>query len=33
MHMTRVRYIQVKVKLSLSLIKHHAIKENVGVDV
>lgn len=32
-HVTRVQYSQVKVKLSLSLIKHHAMKENVGVDV
>jgi hypothetical protein len=32
-HMTTLRYSQVKIKLSLSLIKHHAMKENVGVDV
>jgi hypothetical protein len=32
-HVTRVWYNQVKVKLSLSLMKHHAMKENVGVDV
>lgn len=30
-HVTRVRYSQVKVKLSLSLIKHHAMKENVEI--